>query len=42
LDEAKTKVLNQNIRINWYLYKKHKCQFTIHILVEIIQLFIAV
>ena len=27
-------ILNQNIRINWYLLRKSKCQLIIHTLVE--------
>jgi hypothetical protein len=36
LSTASTTILNQNIRINWYLLNKSKCQFLIHILVETI------
>lgn len=34
--EADSTILNQNIRINWYLLLKDKCQLIIHILVVII------
>ena len=43
LNDAEKLILNQNIRINWYLcIKEHRCQLIIHILVETIPSFIIV
>jgi hypothetical protein len=42
LFDADNSILNQNIRINWYLLRKVRCQLIILISVETTQSFIII